>query len=125
MDKYLGATYKDGGRGPVEYDCWGLVRDARSELFGKPLLPSYGSIPATQKAALTQAAKREAKAFHRSKAEPGAIVTCWRGQLCLHVALIVNVDGRIMALEIDEKGPRLSSVRRLESQFQKVIYFND
>src|SRR5690606_20166856 len=45
IERYLTAVYKDGARGEVVdgqllYDCWGLARAARVELYGRKLLAS-------------------------------------------------------------------------------------
>lgn len=44
FEKYLSASYEDGGRGPARLDCWGLARLARHEVYGLPLLPSWGYV---------------------------------------------------------------------------------
>ncbi len=44
-------TYKDGGRGPSEVDCFGFARLVRHEQFGAPLLPSRGHVNPRDKAA--------------------------------------------------------------------------
>mgnify|MGYP002641410247 FL=1 len=45
LDDYVGAPFEDGGRGPVSYDCWGLVRAVYFQELGLDL-PSYGDISA-------------------------------------------------------------------------------
>lgn len=40
--RYMFATYKDKGRGPDEFDCWGLVRQIQMDQFGVEL-PSLAS----------------------------------------------------------------------------------
>lgn len=42
---YVGLPFVDGGRGPLGYDCWGLVRAVYSDRLGVGL-PSYGEISA-------------------------------------------------------------------------------
>lgn len=43
--KYIGLPFADGGRGPAEFDCWGLVRAVYSDRLGVEL-PAYGEISA-------------------------------------------------------------------------------
>jgi cell wall-associated NlpC family hydrolase len=41
--RYVGIPYADRGRGPVAYDCWGLVRLIMSERFSVEL-PSFDDL---------------------------------------------------------------------------------
>lgn len=41
--RYVGAPFADGGRGPVSFDCWGLVRAVYADHRGVDL-PTYGDI---------------------------------------------------------------------------------
>lgn len=41
--KYIGLPYKEGGRGPDTFDCWGLVRWIYEQEF-QILLPDYPGI---------------------------------------------------------------------------------
>lgn len=43
--RYVGLPFRDGGRGPDAYDCWGLVRAVYADRLGIDL-PSYGEISA-------------------------------------------------------------------------------
>lgn len=43
--QYVGAPFKDGGRGPVNYDCWGIVQAVYRNQLGIDL-PHYGEISA-------------------------------------------------------------------------------
>ena len=128
IDKYLKTTYQRRGRGPDEYDCWGLTRTVRHEVFGKSLLPSFGSICPADKLKLTDACieTRKTGGFKPVTASPGAIATAWRASVCVHVGICVLVDGRMWVLETDEPaGPALISVPRFESRYTKVIYYDD
>jgi cell wall-associated NlpC family hydrolase len=42
---YVGKPFRDGGRGPDAYDCWGLVRAVYRDVLGIDL-PAYGEISA-------------------------------------------------------------------------------
>lgn len=39
--RYVGLPFKDKGRGPDGYDCWGLARAILAEQFGLQGLPDY------------------------------------------------------------------------------------
>jgi hypothetical protein len=57
---------------------------------------------------------------------PGAIATCWRGRLCTHVALVIEVDGRPAVLETNQaSGPRWRWLADFASTQLKVIYYDD
>ncbi|MGR3495148.1 C40 family peptidase [Citreimonas sp.] len=43
--RYVGAPFADGGRGPVAFDCWGLVQTVYRDCLGIEL-PHYGEISA-------------------------------------------------------------------------------
>ena len=43
--RYVGAPFKDGGRGPDVFDCWGLVSQVYRDQLGIDL-PHYGEISA-------------------------------------------------------------------------------
>lgn len=125
LNAYLASTYRDGGRGPEVYDCWGLTRTARHELFGLPLLPSYGAIAADDKRALTEACVREAEHFNEGPPLEGAIATVWKRGLCVHVGLVAALDGRLGVLETGRRiGPRWLPVADFERHYLKVIYYS-
>lgn len=126
IQHYLNSTYRRYGRGPDVYDCWGLVREARSELFGKPLLASYGDIDPDDKRSLTGAAGEVNGRLRLVGPVPGAIAQGWRGRLCIHVGIVVEVDGRRWILETGQSmGPVLTRIRDFESQYLKVMYYDD
>lgn len=118
--------YLDGGRGPVNYDCWGLVREARHKHCGMRLLPSWGEIRNTMPKAFTKAYKEEAATMHECAPEHGAIAAVFIGSVCVHVGLVVDVAGRLMVLEVNpKKGVNISRVIDFEYQYLRVIYYRD
>lgn len=127
IQQYLATTYRRYGRGPVEFDCWGMVRDARVRLFGKPLLASYGAVGGQDPRGMTAAVNETIQARLKPSAPvPGSMAMGWRGRLCVHVGLIVEVDGRKWVLETnDGTGPKLTCLRDFERQFVKVTYYDD
>lgn len=128
IEHYLRASYEDGARGPDKYDCWGLVRDARHRLFGKPLMASWGAVRNDQLDAFTAAyvTERERGGFERCDPEPGAIAAVFRGDLVYHVALVVEADGRLMVLEMrNRKGATLSPVEDFIRRCRRVEFYRD
>jgi hypothetical protein len=128
LDDFLSTRYVKHGRVAPELDCWGLVRLARVDLFGKPMLPSFVGIDPMDKAGLTRAAivVREAGGFGECAAHPGAIATAWRASLCVHVGLVIEADRRLWILETDEAtGPAITSPARFEARYTRVICYDD
>lgn len=130
LDDLLSIPYTPNGRGPFGADCYGLVRLARVHLFGKPWMPSHGSVEGSDKKALTGAVRQESESYHEVPPRAGAIATAWRGNLCTHIAIVVDIDGRPMILETDEPGrgshgPRLVNLRQFENRFLRVVYYDD
>lgn len=128
IDDFLQTRYVKFGRGPIEMDCWGLVRIARVELFGKAWLPSYADVDPHDKRHLT-------KATHSALVEnslievdirPGAIAAAWQARLCVHVGIVAECDGRLWILETDEDtGPVLTRPSTFESRYTKVVYYDN
>lgn len=123
IERYLMTPYADGGRGPDALDCYGLVRLARAEMFGLPLLPCHGAVSPDDKRGMTRIAAQESAALSRCPPEPGAIAVCWQVRLCLHVGIVVELDGRLGVLETTrERGAGWRSLRNFERDYSRVEY---
>lgn len=128
IDDFLATKYVKFGRVPPELDCWGLVRLARVELFGREPLPYYSRIDPQDKRSLTEKTLevRDINLFKRTEIKAGAIATAWRGRLCVHVGIVVECDGRLWVLETDEAtGPALTRPQLFESRYTQVIYYDN
>lgn len=125
LSKYLRSRYESGGRGPHAFDCYGLVRLVRSELFGKTLLGEHMGVLDTDKAELTRICREESKDMRESEPVPGVLATCWRGPLFFHVGIVVEIDGRLAVLETNKKtGPRWKTIADFERIYTRVIYYD-
>lgn len=128
LDPYLNSVYVRGARGPVEMDCYGLVRLARSELYGKPIMPLCSEAEPGRLKAITEACGEVSglMAMSPCRAREGAVATAWRASLCEHVGLVVVADGKMWVLETDTpSGPCLTTIRAFEARYTKVIYYDD
>lgn len=130
LDDLLAVPYVANGRTQQGADCYGIVRMARVYLFGKPWMPVHGSVEGSDKRALTNAMQQEARNYRKTRPVPGAIAAAFRGNLCTHIAIVVDADGRRMIFETDEpgkgdEGPRLTPIRYFENRFLKVVYYDD
>ncbi len=99
----------------------------RVNLLGLPILPLHGGIHADDKRELSKAAKSTIDShLIESKMQIGAISAAYRASLCVHVGLVVEVDGKLHIAEIGSKtGFRILSVERFEASYTKVRYYID
>lgn len=129
IDEYRKCRYREGGRGEVEggtryFDCWGLARAVRHEVFGFPLLPSYGSIMPSNVRGMTRAVNEEAPSLRKIDApEPGAIALTWNGGICKHIGVCVELNGRPGVFEIRARGTRWLSRKSFEAFAPRVEYY--
>lgn len=128
INRFLVSKYVAGGRDFPNLDCYGLVRLARHELFGKPMLPSCPAAEPGALRAITSACEDVSIecGMSPSACTPGAIATAWRGKLCVHVGLVIEADGRQWILETDiGTGPCLTRPGKFEERYTRVIYYAD
>lgn len=101
------AVYVDGGRGPIEFDCWGLVREVRAKHLGMAELPAYGDLRNDKPRLFTQAYRAESAKMRVCEPEHGAIAAVMIGEICTHVAVVLDLGGELFVLEINpEKSAR-------------------
>lgn len=120
------AVYVDGGRGPIEYDCWGLVREARGQHLGRAWLPMYGALRNTDPRGFTKAYRAESLKLKECEPCHGAIAAVIIGKTCAHVALVVEEDRQLWILEINpEKGVRKVRLNAWLRDHVRVTFHND
>lgn len=127
INHYLqNAVYVDGGRGPLQYDCWGLVREARDKHLGLSLLPVYGELRNTDPRSFTKAYRTESGKLRECQAEHGAIAAVMVGEICVHVALVLDTEGELFILEINpEKSARKVRLTTWLRDHVRVTFHND
>lgn len=127
INHYLeSAVYVDGGRGPLEYDCWGLVREARHQHMGLSQLPLYGQLRNTDPRSFTKAYRAESAKLRKCPPEHGAIAAVMIGEVCVHVALVLDIDGELFILEINpEKSARKLRLSLWLLDHVRVTFHND
>lgn len=123
LSRYLSAPYKDGARGPLAYDCYGLAIAVRHKVFGLPLLPSLGGVGRDKLRANTLAYRELKIGLEECSPEPGAIAAVFKGELMAHVGVVVHLDGQLKVLDTNPGGPRIRPVRDFESAYQRVVYY--
>lgn len=127
MIRFLTTRYVEGGRGPVEFDCYGMVRTVRHEVYGFPLLPSHSEVSPSDKDAMTAVCQEiiDCAQLHECSIREAAIASAWAGRRCVHVGIVVQADGRLWILETDEPtGPCLTPVRVFENRYTSVKYYD-
>ncbi len=126
VELYLACEYEDGARGPDKWDCWGLVRHAIHAHLGGRELPSWGDVRRTMPRLFTRAYKAEAASMEECRPEVGAIAAVFRGALMVHVGVCIEIDSRVVVLEMNPKtGVRWRSVRDFEAPYARVVYYRD
>lgn len=126
VNQYLECTYVDGGRGPAVYDCWGLVRHVRHHELGLRLLPKYGSLRNTNPRQFTRAYRKESSMMQPCEPEPGAIAAVMVGNICAHVALVIDSPDGLKVLEINPtRGPRCLLLDKWRRDHLTVTYHRD
>lgn len=123
IGKYLSAPYEDGARGPLAFDCWGLCRSIRAEVFGFSLLPTLGAVGRNKLRSNTAAYRELKNGMEECRPEPGAIAAAFRGEYLEHIGVIVHLDGQLKVLDTNPGGPRIRPVRDFESCYQRVVYY--
>ena len=125
MIRFLNTRYVEGGRGPNEFDCYGLVRAVRHEVFHFPLLPSHSEVAPADKVAMTAVCQEiiDCTGLKECAIREAAIASGWAASLCVHVGIVVQADGRLWILETDKPtGPCLTPVRVFENRYTRVTY---
>lgn len=125
FEKFMRAPYVEGARGPVAFDCWGLCIAVRNEVFGLPLLPSLGSVGKGRIRENTHAYHNLRRDMEPCPPEPAAIAAVFRGELCLHVGVVVVSEGRLKVIDTNPGGACLRTTGEFEAQHPKVVYYRD
>ena len=102
INDWLSIPYAAYGRGREGSDCWGLVCIVREAVRGD-VLPAFADIQ--DKRALTHAAHDMIAQGWREVSKPkvGTLVAVWRGALCMHIGIVIEIDGRMAVIDSDEK----------------------
>ena len=102
INGWLAIPYVAYGRGLEGSDCWGLVCIVREAVRGDRL-PAFADIH--DKRALTHAAHDMIAQGWREVSKPkvGTLVAVWRGALCMHIGIVIEIDGRMAVIDSDEK----------------------
>lgn len=95
FSRYQFSTYKDGGRGPYKFDCWGLVRWVGHHHHGWELLESYGFADPADKQQMTALSSTITPSFKSCSVEAGAVAAGYINDELQHVGIVETVDGKL------------------------------
>lgn len=127
IEKYRLVPYGKRGRTIQDgLDCWGLVRLIRMDL-GYSELPLFNGVDPLDKRLFTQSASSciELCELVKSDIKQGAIACGYKGRLCYHVGIVLNINGKMMIAETDENtGVVLTSISNFESRYSRVEYYD-
>ncbi|UTV30155.1 hypothetical protein [Photobacterium atrarenae] len=124
IDSYLESSFKDGGRGPAFFDCWGMGRDIQLKT-GVPaqFVPSFGAVGAQDKRQMTTLYQDVSRSFDVVPPRPLAIACGFVGQLLWHIGTVVPNGSQLEILHTSASfGPHLSPIHIFERQFLRVEY---
>lgn len=113
----------EGGRELPAVDCWGLLRLAYHQVRGVwlPLLKTMDATCARQK---TIAHRDMLENLLPCDAGDGVIAALMAGRLCEHVAIILEIECRLYALETTpETGPRMMPIADFERYYDEIRYY--
>lgn len=127
IEKYLFVPYVKAGRTLNGFDCWGLTLLIR-EALGLPVLD--GALDANKDNPLAmQRLFRDLTAGPLEQVpelRPGHIAAVFRAQVLVHVAVAIEIDGRMALLETNPgSGVRWMYVDRFLQTYYKVAFYRD
>ena len=90
------------------------------------LPPPLGSKDSIDPRAFTKAYRAESSKLTECPAQHGAIAAVMVGKVCTHVALVLELDGELMVLEINpDKGARKLRLSAWLNEHVRVTFHND
>jgi hypothetical protein len=120
LEKYLDVVWVSGGRQFPELDCYGVVNEVRRDLG----LPPWDEYPGATRDDLAELAQAATLQHAGSDLVEGAVAFCYEGSVVTHVAVLVEVDGRMCTLECNEdRNVTVLPVSRFERRFNRVEYY--
>lgn len=128
LQELLRVPYVDGGRDPAHgLDCWGMVRAIRHHVLGLALLPTLDALQPGQLRKIDRASSA-LPGLHGFEVatlpKHGAIAAAWQGSLCIHVGIVLLIDGALRVVDTDKGvGARICPVGSFEARFTRVAYY--
>lgn len=127
VEDYLFQPYVLGGREPNGFDCWGLALLIRKEL-GLPDLAGPREANRDNPLAMQKLYKEVSEGSLEAcdSLRPGYLAAVFKGRIMVHVAVAVEIDGRMALLETNPgSGVRWMYVDRFLQTYYKVVFYRD
>lgn len=122
VNRYLGAQYVEGGRVWPFVDCYGIVLQVRRDI-GLPDWPAWDGVT-KHGGAMHEAGMQQKHEVQPCEPEPGAVAACFRASMLIHVAVVVECNGLLHAIEINPKhNVTCLPLKRFERRFVRVEYY--
>ena len=124
ISDYMHFKYKRDARGEdgLHIDCWGLVRLIWENELGKPTLPLFsGAItPRMQTRCYSEFPDH---GLIECQPKHGAIASCIQSTLCTHVGIVIEIDGELRVIDIQNGSPvAIHQISRFSRKFTKVVF---
>lgn len=127
VEKYLTVPYVKSGRSMDGLDCWGLTLAIRAEL-GAPDLESAPEVNRDGPQGMQRLYQRltGGPLVQDCDVKPGMIAAVFRASVLVHVAVALEIDGRIALLETNpSSGVRWMYLDRFLHTYYKVAFYRD
>lgn len=122
IDKYRSVIWQKGGRTYPLLDCFGIVNEVRRDL-GLPMWPEFNGVT-KEDCGLDREAKNLMRELSRCEPCIGAGIACYSASLVTHVAIVVELDGVLHAIECNPKSNvTITPLRRFARRFVRVEYY--
>lgn len=125
IDELLPIPYVVGGRSMEGADCWGLALLVRERL-GLPAFDAFPSIRWDRPHGNQKCYQAATRLLVAGDPAPGAFAAVFRGPLCLHVGVCLEIESRLCVVETNvEGGVRWYTVDDYNQVYPKVVYYHD
>lgn len=125
ISDYMHYTYVRDARGEdgKTIDCWGLVRLVWERELGKPQLPLFSGVMNPKE--FTRYYEDAKSGFTGCEPSHGVIAACFQSRLCTHVGIVLEIDGQLRVLDINENQPVAHHpLRKFCQKFTTVIFYD-
>lgn len=111
------SRYADGGRGPHEFDCWGMYRWIQ-ERRTACLLPSFSDIHPDDKKGMTRMMRAILPDFTPCRPERFAAACGMNGEILMHIGTVIFIDNQLQIIHTSrQSGPVIDSIAKFTHIF--------